>query len=379
MNKLLILFLLPFISAAQITFSEKDVNLGNISEAYEIKGDIVLTNTSDKKVFLMRADADRGVKIYTSKKTLQASDTCLLVISFIPENNGKFRKKINLVASDKGEPYEMTLSGNLANVKTNDRQACVYFGKRRPSAVAVKEGPITLPLEPVKRDNSNRLPESPSTPRVVATPSVTPQPVKPKLVTEEPQRQTTDLSLAEYKPNNIVFLVDISSSMRDSLKLPVMKTALHKLIDAVRDVDTITFVTYATKVKIIEEAVSGSDKEMLHTLVDSLKAKGMTAGRTAILFSQQVAQRHFIENGNNQIIIATDGEFKFEQEDYAVWKTRQVGKKIVLSTVAFGQEKVALKNLKNLAYKGEGSFIPINQKSGSEYKLLDEIKMRSRK
>jgi len=378
MSKLLFfLFIVPFWCSSQITFSEKDVDLGNISEAYEIKGDLILTNTSDKKIFLMRADADRGVKIYTSKKTLQASDTCLLVISFLPETNGKFRKKINLVTSDKATPYEITLSGNLANVKTNDRQACVYFGKRRPNTIAVKEEAIILPPPTrIKRDNSNKLPTSSETHTLsTPTPSFKPEPVKE----EPPKKESEDLSVAHYKPNNIVFLVDISSSMRDSLKLPVMKTALHKLITAVRDIDTITFVTYATKVKIIKEGVSGCDKETLHALVDSLKAKGMTAGRTAILFSQQVAQKHFIQNGNNQIIIATDGEFKFEQEDFATWKKRQVGKKIILSTVAFGEEKTALRNLKDLASKGEGSFIPINQKSGSEEKLLEEIKLRSRK
>ncbi|PBQ33138.1 hypothetical protein CNR22_15570 [Sphingobacteriaceae bacterium] len=374
MNKLFFFLLVPFFCDSQITFSEKDINLGNISEAYEIKGDLVLTNTSDKKVFLMRADADRGVKIYTSKKTLQAGDTCLLVISFIPESNGKFKKKINLVATDKTVPYEITLSGNLANVKTNDRQACVYFGKRRPNTVAVKEGPISIPQAPVKRDNSNKLPESPSPTRVAASHSFTPEPIKEELLQEK-----GTLPISKYKPNNILFLVDISSSMRDSLKLPVMKTALHKLIDEVRDIDTISFVTYASQVKVIKEGLSGENKTALHILVDSLKAKGMTAGKTAILFGQQVAQRHYIQNGNNQIIIVTDGEFKFEREDFLVWKKRQSDKKIILSTVALGNDKDAMRNLRDIASKGEGSFIPISQRNGSEEKLLDEIKLRSRK
>lgn len=377
MNKLFfLLLLLPVLCFSQISFSDQNIDLGAIKEAYEIKGDIVLTNTSAKKIFLMRADADQGVKIYTSKKTLLPADTCLLVISFIPESNGKFKKKIKLIATDKETPYEISLNGSIANVKINDRMACVYFGKRRGSPVSVKENPIIMPETATKKNEPGKAPASAETPRVTVTPKAAP-------IKEEIKAETKDIgnnfSETNYKPNNILFLVDISSSMRDSLKLPLMKTALHKLIDEVRNIDTISFVTYATKVKIIKEAVSGADKATLHTLVDSLRAKGMTAGKTAILFSQQLAQKHFIKNGNNQIIIATDGEFKFEQEDYTTWKKRQADKRIILSTVAFGVEKTAIRNLKEIAYKGEGSFIHMDQKNGSEEKLLDEIKMRSKK
>lgn len=371
MLRTLVIFctLFPTFFFGQLKFSEQDISLGNIEEAYEIKGDVVITNASAKKIFLMRADADRGVKVYTSKKTLLPEDTCLVSISFIPEANGRFKKKIDLIATNKPTPYQITLSGNIAHVKTNDRMACVYFGKKKNDPVAVKETPVIIPPQPeVKRDNSNKLPGSSEPPKVTA-----PLPKQEK-VKDEP---VSDFSEKDYKPNNIVFLVDISSSMRDSLKLPVMKTALHRLIDAVRNVDTISFVTYATKVKTILEAKSGADKKVLHELVDSLHARGMTAGRTAILYSQLLAQKHFIQGGNNQIIIATDGEFNFEQEDFLVWKKRQRDKKIVLSTVAFGEDRDAIKNLKEIAHKGEGSFIPIKSRKGSEEKLLEEIKMRS--
>lgn len=375
MLRLLFIFLLLSAGTltAQLTFSEKNIDLGFIKEAYEIKGDVVVTNTSSRKIFLMRADADRGVKVYTSKKTLAAGDTCLIVISFIPESSGKFRKKIDLVATDQAQPYQIVLSGNIDQVKTNDRMACVYFGKQRPRTTPVREEPIVLPAPNPVRDNPPKMPAT-ETPKVSVRPEPQHEPVK-----EEPKEVKDEFSEKDYKPNNILFLVDISSSMRDSLKLPVMKLALHKLIDAVRGIDTITFVTYASRVKVVAEAVNGADKTSLHTLVDSLKAKGMTAGKTAILFSQQLSQKHFIQGGNNQIIIATDGEFKFEQEDFINWKKRQGTKKIVLSTVAFGNEKTALRNLKEIAYKGEGSFIHIPQKSGSENKLLDEIKLRSRR
>ena len=109
-NLLISLLLLPLACLSQMTLSEKDIDLGVIEEVYEIKGDVILTNSSDKKIFLMRADVDRGMKVYTSKKTLLAHDTCLLIISFIPESSGKFKKKIHLVTTDKNIPYEISSS-----------------------------------------------------------------------------------------------------------------------------------------------------------------------------------------------------------------------------------------------------------------------------
>lgn len=374
-----LLISLPFLCQSQLNFSEQKMDLGSIEEAYELKGDIVIANASSKKIFLMRADADRGVKIYTSKKTLLPDDTCLLVISFLPEENGKFNKQIKLVSSDKETPYLLSLSGNIKHIKANDKMACVYFGKRKPPTSGVRSEVIIVPENTTKRDNSNKMPGS--------DPSAELKPTKPTYTakTDSVKRSSpkkpanTGFTEAEYKPNNILFLVDVSSSMRDSIKLPLMKLALHKLIDEVRNIDTITLVTYAYKVSVLKEAVSGADKKTLHALVDSLKAKGMTAGKTAILFSQQLSQKHFIHHGNNQIIIATDGKFKFEREDYLKWKENQRDTKIILSTVAFGNEKEALKNLKDIASKGDGSFIHIKTKSGCEAQLLNEIKERSRR
>src|SRR5690606_37203215 len=80
--------------------------------------------------------------------------------------------------------------------------------------------------------------------------------------------------LAGHKPNNILLLIDISSSMRDSLKLPLLKSEMHRVIDAIRDVDSVTLITYADSVKVRAEAVSGSEKARLHTIVNSLKARG---------------------------------------------------------------------------------------------------------
>ncbi len=365
-----------FCAEAQIRFSEKEINLGTIPEACEIRGDVILTNTSSSKIYLLRADAEKGVKIYTSKKTLLPADTCLLVISFIPSVKGRFNKSIKLVSSDQEKPHELQLAGNLVKVKNDDKTACYYFGSRRNNSTAVKEDPLVINMPAEKRDNSNKMPD-PAT-RPIQQPA-TGNEVRPSEETPKSKVFENELSRTEYKPNNILFLVDVSGSMKDSLKLPLMKSALHTLIEAVRDVDRMTFVTYADSVVIIKEGVSGADKKTLHAVVDGLKAHGLTKGNKAILFSQLLAQKYYIKDGNNQIFLATDGKFNFSKDNFKTWSGQQQDKKIIMSTVAFGNDRTAIKNLKEISERGEGSFIHIKKRNGSQNKLLNEMKDRSKR
>jgi len=381
MKHLLKIFLL--LSGAiqsQLDFPQK-LDLGDIEEAYELKGELTVKNVSNNKVFLMRADADPGVKIYTSKKTLLAGDTCLLIISFVPEKKGNFKTEIRLVASDKATPYSIAITGNIQKIKLDDKQACFYFGNKRNTSIKPTEEILVAPPLTEKKDNSNKIPEQKSEPLVTFSPiaektNETPQKKTEKIKSVEERRD--DFSIEEYKPNNITFLVDISGSMKDSLKLPLMKIALHQLIDEIRTVDKLTFITYADTIKILKEAANAEERKALHEVVDKLKAKGMTKGKKAILFSQEVTQRNFIEGGNNQIIIATDGQFKFDKEDQKKWDMRQQNRAIILTTVAFGTEKEALRNLKSIAKKGKGSFIHITNKADSDLLFLQEIKTRSK-
>ena len=386
MYKLLFIFsLFCHFTNAQLSFLNKDTDLGTIAEAYEIKGDVILKNEGDKKLFLLRADADKDLKIFASKKTLQVGDTCLLVISFIPNQTGKFKKKISLVSSNQATPYELSISGSISKIKADDKLACFYFGNRKNSNVKINTDPIIVPENKEPRDNSNKIPDNVTLSGVEGK-SPKSIVVSPKLANDtqtttiqQPTTSLNELSVLDYKPNNILFLADVSSSMKDSLKFPVMKKSLHILIDALRDIDRVTFVTYADSVKIIKENISGADKQILHQLVSNLKARGLTKGNKAILFSQTIAQKHFIAEGNNQLFLATDGKFRFYPDDQKKWINQQANKKIILSTVAFGNDKEAMRNLKEIAEIGEGSFIHIKNKNSDEEKLLNEIKKRSKR
>ncbi len=368
---LIVLYLLGIqATKAQIEFSTTSIDLGEIKEAYEIKADIIIRNSGSKKLFLLKADCDKGVKVFASKKTIGINDTALLVISFIPEISGRFNKEIKLFSSTQNNASELHLKGDLISLKTDDKTACYYFGRPNKNIV-VKETPIIVKTDNIKRDNSNKMPDNSS------------EPIQTKTIAVEPQKTVTtnsdELSPILYKPNNLLFLVDVSNSMKDSLKLPLLKLALHKLINDVRDIDFITIVSYADSVKIQSENVNGIEKEKLHSVVDKLKARGLTKGRQAILKSEDILLDHYIKEGNNQLILATDGKFNFYSDDEKKFISKQQNLPIIMSVIGFGDDKDAIKNLKEIAEKGNGSFIHIKKKTNCQELLMDEIKQRSKK
>ncbi len=374
MIKRLSLIFLLFLSATfrgQITFSEQHIDLGQLGTVSEIKGDVVINNSGKEKIHLLRASADEGVLVYTSKRTLQPGDTALLILSFEPKSAGRFLKHITLLTTDKKGTYAISMSGQIEKIRHNDLTACYYFGSGR-TRLPRNQKSVIIPEENARLADKYDLSQI-SEPKVTST--TEPEAYRKPL--PEPKPAKDQGPLEGNLPNNILLLVDISSSMRDSLKLPLMKEELHHLINAIRDVDSVTLITYADSVKVRLESVSGSNKKQLHDVVNSLKARGMTKGKKAILFSQEMAQKHYIKGGNNLIIMASDGKFRFLEEDQRVWDERQSNGAVMLTTVAFGDDREAIRTLKQIAAKGEGTFIHIKRRKDSGGRILEEVKLRS--
>ena len=359
-----------FAQNSLIHIDEASKDIGTQENIYKVKADYIIQNNQAKNLYLLRADALKGITIRAAKKTIKPGDTTLIVVEFIPQQTGKFNEAINLVTSADGVPYKMTLSGNIKSIKTDDKTACFYF--KKPNNAGVKTTEPIVVTEPTKpRDTSNKIPDN-TTNTVIDNPVI---PVKPSEPTKTKNLNELDDNL--YKPNNIIFLVDVSSSMKDTNKLKVMQLALHHLIEVLRPSDKVTFITYADSVKILREGLSGKNKKELNEVVDRLKAKGMTKGNRAILFSLDIALKNYISNGNNQIILATDGKFRFYPDDQKLYITKQGDNEVKLSTMAFGNDKDAMKNLKEIAKIGKGNFIHIKSRSKAKEQLLEEIKQNS--
>ena len=198
---------------------------------------------------------------------------------------------------------------------------------------------------------------------------------------EELHKHPTVLDPNAYKLNNVILIVDVSSSMNRYGKLDQLRTSFGILVDALRVNDRVTVISMSSEAQIVQPTTGVIDRDSLKSKMNSIKANGGTNGGAAIQLAYRIAKEHFVEGGNNQVIIATDGIF------YGGSLSRKEMENIIasgntsgihLSTVAFGSDPKALQFLQNLSTLGGGSNIQINQHDDQEL-LLQMIKLQSRR
>jgi len=201
---------------------------------------------------------------------------------------------------------------------------------------------------------------------------------------EEAEVENDELSKEMYSANNILFLIDVSLSMEEDEKLPALKYAMKNLTRVLRDIDKLTIITYSTDAALIMKPTTANNKMAINNLIDSLSAAGRTNGVRGFSMAYSTIQENYINTGNNQIIVATDGLFnqynaKNKEEDLlALIKDNAEEKDIKVSVIAFGKDKKATSVMKKLARFGKGNFIPMDNKTKEELGILvEEIKQQS--
>ncbi len=174
-------------------------------------------------------------------------------------------------------------------------------------------------------------------------------------------------------------MVDVSTSMKHNGKLDLLKVAMINLVDVLRDVDRFTLISYATDAGVILKTESNLDKEACKSAIKGLTAGGKTEGTKAINRAGQAAMDFFIEGGNNQIILATDGAFNEGASKAQSLSAKYKRKGVVTSVVGIKCGKFTTKEMKELAEKGGGNFVALNGIEDADGLLLDEVKLRSAK
>ena len=178
-------------------------------------------------------------------------------------------------------------------------------------------------------------------------------------------------------PNaNIVFLIDVSGSMEDANKLPLVKSSMKLLADQLRPDDKVAIVVYAGNAGLVLPATSGSNKTAIKEAIDRLEAGGSTAGGEGIQLAYKVARENFIKGGNNRIILATDGDFNIgaSSDDELVTmieKERQSG--IFLSVLGYGMGNYKDNKMQQLADKGNGNHSYIDNINEARKVLVTEF------
>lgn len=168
-----------------------------------------------------------------------------------------------------------------------------------------------------------------------------------------------DLNLSRATRNNLTFLIDVSGSMYDADKLPLLKDCLKMLIENLREQDKISIVVYAGAAGVVLKPTSGKDKEDILNALDQLQAGGSTAGGQGIELAYSLAAKHFMPDGNNRIILATDGDFNVgvtSVKDLTKLIEQKRASGIYLSVLGFGRGNINDETMELLADKGNGNY-----------------------
>ena len=188
--------------------------------------------------------------------------------------------------------------------------------------------------------------------------------------------QGARIDLSSAAPNNLVFLLDVSGSMQAYNKLELVKPAMRLLVDQLRPQDRVAIVVYAGAAGLVLESTPGSDRQKILEAIDRLQAGGSTAGAAGIKLAYQVAKEHFIEEGNNRVILATDGDFNVGVASESEL-TRLIEAKrddgIFLTALGFGMGNYKDNKLEILADVGNGNYAYIDNLPEARKMFVHEI------
>jgi Ca-activated chloride channel homolog len=178
----------------------------------------------------------------------------------------------------------------------------------------------------------------------------------------------------QMPPANLVFLLDVSGSMNDPRKLPLLKSALKMLVEQLSARDRVAMVTYAGESGLALPPTSGDRKGEILAAIDRLESGGSTNGGAGIQLAYQLAQQNFIKGGSNRVILATDGDFNVgvtSEGDLVrlIEEKREGG--VFLSVLGFGTGNVKDSTMEKLADKGNGNYAYIDT-LGEARKALGE-------
>ena len=187
---------------------------------------------------------------------------------------------------------------------------------------------------------------------------------------------TKKLNLDSLPPAHLVFLIDISGSMDMPNRLPLLKSAFQLLVANLREKDTVSLIVYGGTVGVMLNPTSGKEKDKIHRAIDELTPGGSTPGESGIRMAYSIAKGHFIEGGNNRVILATDGDFnvglKTEEElDELISQHRKSG--IYLTCLGVGMGNYKDSKIQTLARKGNGNFAYIDSYEEANKVLLKEF------
>ncbi|NIF06560.1 DUF3520 domain-containing protein [Chryseobacterium sp. Tr-659] len=202
--------------------------------------------------------------------------------------------------------------------------------------------------------------------------------------------QGKNIPVDQLPASNLIFLIDVSGSMNEENKLPLLKSSFKVLLDQLRSKDKVGIVVYAGSAGMVLPPTSAGEKDKIIEALDRLQAGGSTAGGAGIELAYKLAQENFVKDGNNRVIIATDGDFNVGMSSTSDLKTLIEDKRksgVFLTCLGFGMGNYKDNTLETLADKGNGNYAYIDNMqeankflgkefAGSMYAIAKDVKIQ---
>lgn len=185
-----------------------------------------------------------------------------------------------------------------------------------------------------------------------------------------------EIEREERGPSNLVFLLDVSGSMRDRNKLPLLKQAMRLLVEQLTEDDRVAIVTYASDAGLKLESTCASNRRKIVNAIDALKAGGSTHGSAGIQLAYEQAGQHFVEGGTNRVILATDGDLNvgITDDDELVKLIRKKARSgVFLTVLGFGTGNLKDSKLEKLADHGNGLYAYVDNLREARKVLIEQI------
>lgn len=321
-----------------------------------LEGEIVLLDARSK-IMVKKIRTNRSGRYTIELPNANKYYDQVVIVNGYP----KARRRIEV----KKKAYDETIVSNFLLGKPQP--------KPKPPIAAANPKPPTPTPKPTPKP-SPKAQKEPDKPKVEPKPQPEPTPPpkpRPKPVPPKPEAKP-DYSFDYVAENNLTLLLDVSASMRKPEKLPLLKSALEKLLKHMRAEDQISVIVYSGEARVILNGISAMREDHIMDAISGLRSSGATRGKAALKKAYRLAEDNFIRGGNNRIIMATDGYFDIP--DLYNIANKNSRKDINLSVFSFGklpENKIA--ELAELAEKGNGNYSSITREN-IDLALLKEAK-----
>lgn len=405
-----------------LSFTNKQFNYGSVANWENPPATFVFTNESVHPQYILAPKHSRNVLVEYPKMRLEPGETGEIRVFYYTDKTGNFSEDLLVYVSGSPEPIKLAIKGQIKSLAINALTACPPAHLRarfdRPEVLVkgkVLDEETGKPLANAKVNFGMlgavytnvqglfqlKLPVGlyPTSAHAQAYLSLQrPESItrdQPELVfalrrgaarLPEPLPLTRDttpeespfFALKTYLPSNVVLLLDISGSMNRESRMPQVKLATQKLIDMIRSVDYLSLLTFASSVHELFTHQVGNKKVEMLAFVDKLSAGGNTNSLGGLESAYRIAQLGFIEGGNNQVILITDGKF---QISYTLLEMVRgfLDKGIVLTVVGFENETAGLNGLNKLAKAGGGGFITLTPKMDVDDVLSECLRQNAKR